>query len=107
MKKYYAKINYKANVQILGADSPDDVIDYITVQEGTGAFVVDYLIEDYNLTQRADSPDFVKVDARIKVIVETDKDIEEVIENTLTFETDGDFIVHDYEVYGWSVEDVK
>jgi hypothetical protein len=109
MKKVYLTINYKAKVQVLENANADEILENIVINSiDSGVFVVDSVLDESNILIDPENPDFFNLDTRMKVVVEyEDGNLEDIVEGGLEFDVDGLFVVWDWEVYGWGIEDAK
>ena len=111
MKKVYLTLNYKAKVQVLDGANPDELQDNLKIDSTHWEVdCINYELEEMNVFVDPENSDFLKIDTRFKaiVLINEDADLEDLVENgALEIDVDDDFIVWDWEIYGWGVEDVK
>ena len=101
-------INYKAKVQVLDGGNADELLESIILESvDPRVNVVEYVLDESNVTVDLENPDFFKVDTRFKVTVEAEGELEDLVDNAIEFDVEGLFVVWDWEVYGWGVENVK
>jgi hypothetical protein len=109
MKKTYLTVNYNAKIQALEGANTDEILENVVINSvDPEVFVVDSVLDEANVMVDQETPDFFKLDTRMKVVVEHDNgNLEDIVESCLEFEVEGLFVIWDYEVYGWGVEDSK
>jgi hypothetical protein len=101
-------INYKAKVQVLDGANADEILENVVINSlDPEVDLVDFQLDEGTVNVITETPDFFNLDVRMKAVVQTDGDLEDIVEGALELDMEGLFVIWDWEVYGWGVEDVK